>query len=523
MDTPQNDAKQHSVGQDLYDLSVGTTTATTSSSKGDVPLEKIDLDQPIADELYREPPSKRSRRITLDATAATMHSSNHQCQEDDQDVANIHNNGIERNDNSDLEAGEDCCSEGGDDLHCTQIVIDLASDSDDDDDDDDDEADKNDDNDDTDDSKSSSDDDQPLLSLLESPFDASSSTFSNVNKNDDEGAEDTDDDQPLIRLLQKPTVETQEEALSNKSFSSTKKCPSDKPVLSTRLDDDEARNDKLLNEQQPEALPVVLQGPSSCATQDPMLMTCFVCGACLKHIQSGWNGRLYHIKRCSKKHGVQAKDLRLNDDYELFADDDDNDDNMKKTPSSVNPYTSKPPSNWHGDAVIDLSIAASTKASGQQQLGDNNNVERPSVHNVLMAGARRMAQQQQQNGTTQSASKEPHAASTAPSVHSILMAGARRAAKIEKIRSQPKQNTGQNGKRGWGNRGRRIDYSQRACPAYKKIPGTDFGKFAKVISYYSATWILSRSDFDSHTAEPLLPIILSLKKSATAFSMLANH
>jgi DNA cross-link repair 1A protein len=56
------------------------------------------------------------------------------------------------------------------------------------------------------------------------------------------------------------------------------------------------------------------------------------------------------------------------------------------------------------------------------------------------------------------------------------MAGARRAAKTAQIKLTTAANSTWQQRKGqgqWGNRPR-IDYSKRACPAYKKIPGTDF-------------------------------------------------
>ena len=49
------------------------------------------------------------------------------------------------------------------------------------------------------------------------------------------------------------------------------------------------------------------------------ITVCSVCGNSLSHLQK-WESRIQHVKRCSKKFGVQAQDLCSNDDEELFED-----------------------------------------------------------------------------------------------------------------------------------------------------------------------------------------------------------
>ena len=194
-------------------------------------------------------------------------------------------------------------------------------------------------------------------------------------------------------------------------------------------------------------------------------MLCFVCGANLAHIKSGLKGRLNHIKRCSKTHGVQAKDVRHNDDQEMFVRQDISCTKVKS--SSINPYTSRPDNSWHGDAVVDLTIAghASDEVAGENAMGCavGNASSRPSLNDALMHGARMAAKP-----------KPP------PSLNSVLLAGARRIAKAAKIRAAGLVPGGavarNNNRRRWN----RVDYSKRACPSYKKIPGTDFGELIGV-------------------------------------------
>lgn len=173
------------------------------------------------------------------------------------------------------------------------------------------------------------------------------------------------------------------------------------------------------------------------------LKICFVCGASLTQIKAGYKGRLNHIKRCSKKHGVTVQDVRLNDDYELFTSEEPNSVRMFPANASKgvasNPYLRK--NKWHGDsAVEDLIVGNSAPSPGDR----------------VMAGVKQKA--------------------GAPSVHQILMAGARRAAKTAQIQ-QKVSAVAVTGKRPRYNNNSSTfsSYpSTRACPRYKKIPGTDF-------------------------------------------------
>jgi DNA cross-link repair 1A protein len=140
------------------------------------------------------------------------------------------------------------------------------------------------------------------------------------------------------------------------------------------------------------------------------LLICMVCGATLEHIKE-YGGRLNHIKRCSKKHGVTAKDVRLDDDIELFQEI-----SQKRSPTD-NPYTRK--NDWHGKSSKSLL---------------NSDAPQPlSINQMLMAGAKRA--QQIQKIQQQNIAKK-----------------ARSSSKKYSVKTTP--NT--------------------SCPAYKKIPGTDF-------------------------------------------------
>jgi DNA cross-link repair 1A protein len=142
------------------------------------------------------------------------------------------------------------------------------------------------------------------------------------------------------------------------------------------------------------------------------LSMCQTCGKLLLHIPT-WEGRLAHLKRCSQEHGVTAAHGVEDDMYTNL---------LKDGPISHNPVSSK---------------------------------KTTSVHEILMAGARRKAIQ------------EKH-----------------------KIEAQAAANK----------RPRRGGWSQRrsppsgACPSYKKIPGTDF----VVDGFYYAKPELTSNYFLTH-------------------------
>jgi hypothetical protein len=356
-------------------------------------------------------------------------------------------------------------SEGGDDLHCTQIVDLFDDDSDDDN--------NNDGN--NNHSNSQEDDNKPLIHWRQNrkgydEGDATSETI--VDLSEDEplsnflsrqeppekhGDRDRDheahgatmettidllqDDKPSIDLHDehKETMETivnlsQEELLVKFAGDYEERNATVETSIDLSQDDDEPLVN-LSRRQEPLATTTVT------ATADNDMSTCFVCGQSLTHITTGMKGRLNHVKRCSKKHGVTARDVRFDDDYELFTSTKDSEKTAKQssaatsistttTATTNNPY--KRVSSWHGNDV-------STSA------GD---------------------------GSFKPASSTP----APPSVFNVLMAGARRAAKTAQIKLTTAANSTWQQRKGqgqWGNRPR-IDYSKRACPAYKKIPGTDF-------------------------------------------------
>lgn len=168
---------------------------------------------------------------------------------------------------------------------------------------------------------------------------------------------------------------------------------------------------------------VTCQSPSDLASAS----TCFICGCSFDRVSTGFKGRLNHIKRCSKKHGVTGHEMKVNDDDEDFQTSP-----SRRVMNPDNPYT-RINDSWHADAEQDLKLA------GNKQTTMTSFFEAPvkSLNNVLMAGAKRIAK-----------------------TGDLLLAAA-----------QKKQQQKGTGKTGWGSS---RNYSNSPCPFYKKIPGTDF-------------------------------------------------
>jgi hypothetical protein len=166
---------------------------------------------------------------------------------------------------------------------------------------------------------------------------------------------------------------------------------------------------------------------------------CFICGSDFSTLSTGLKGRLNHLKRCSKKHGVSARDVKLNDDAEDFVVE-------PNTPAACtndnNPYLRKDDA-WHAGADVDLALANHghvTDAPGEAAKPASKQTKMPvrSLNNVLLAGARCVAKK-------------------------ANVLSARMNSKYTKTASS-----------GGIQKRKRVDYSNLSCPMYKKISGTDF-------------------------------------------------
>lgn len=162
-----------------------------------------------------------------------------------------------------------------------------------------------------------------------------------------------------------------------------------------------------------------------------LVKACFICGCSFARISTGYKGRLNHIKRCSKKHGVTAQDMKFNDDDEDFQA-------SPTTPYNPNnPYTRRNEA-WHGDAAEDLKLAGDP--AKQTTLTSFFEAPAKSLNNVLMAGAKRVAK-----------------------TGDLLLAVAQK--------KNQQQTAGKVKKKSWGYS---SGYSNTACPPFKKISGCDF-------------------------------------------------
>jgi DNA cross-link repair 1A protein len=261
-----------------------------------------------------------------------------------------------------------------------------------------------------------------------------------LSDDDENISEDDDDDEPILVDFQQPN----EDGIVD----------SDNEDVASARDMDGP--DSFLQEQQKlhsaglkSAMDVPMTVDGATYDDNKDLRTCLACGADLLHMASGYKGRLNHIKRCTKKLAYTARDVRLDDSHELFADPPDAGARSTVAPpaNGANPYLRK--NHWHGP--MDATLSASTTTNTLDVVPPNVATE-----------ARE---------TTQSNGSAPRSASD------MLMAGARAAAKRQKVEQQQEQ---VQPKKQWGKRQPRhpnaasSDRSRWSCPSFKKIPGTDF-------------------------------------------------
>lgn len=152
---------------------------------------------------------------------------------------------------------------------------------------------------------------------------------------------------------------------------------------------------------------------------------CFVCGADLTKL-AGFKGRLNHIKRCSKKHGVTARDVKVNDDCELFVSENASNDS------------------WHADAATDLALA-------NHNVAYNTGYKENTVNQKVAAVATN-------NNTTKQTTLGSFFQMPVRSLNNVLLAGARRMAKSNDIVNTKKSNGGSSN--GVNQKRKRVDYSK---------------------------------------------------------------
>ena len=134
---------------------------------------------------------------------------------------------------------------------------------------------------------------------------------------------------------------------------------------------------------------------------------CIVCGKSLKGLKH--QSRVNHIKRCSKKHGVTARDQRVDEDDHNHVGGEDETHVAPTAPSTRmvrdtgNPYV-RHSFHWHKGSEEDLALAqnptdtnttdrtaASTGTTRPEAIESSMATTARNLNNVLMAGARRMA------------------------------------------------------------------------------------------------------------------------------------
>jgi DNA cross-link repair 1A protein len=223
-------------------------------------------------------------------------------------------------------------------------------------------------------------------------------------------SDDEDDDVPLIQLVRQsiyhsgiPTDQNEEIKLpfGGSAESAASSNANDTKEIRTAIDDSS------------DIIPPFLDT----AVRSSESTVCFICGASLLAIQN-IKGRLAHVKRCSKKNGVSAKDIRWNDDHEMFIDASSSVNSNSPKSHLKNPYAKHSVT----DPVAGLTTTPALA----------------SVNNILMENARRAAR-----------------------IKKIQAAAAGAEAAAKRPEKQP-----------WWQA--RNQQQKGACPWYKMIPNTDF-------------------------------------------------
>ncbi|KAL3935950.1 MAG: hypothetical protein SGBAC_008637 [Bacillariaceae sp.] len=185
---------------------------------------------------------------------------------------------------------------------------------------------------------------------------------------------------------------------------------------------------------------------------------CFICGADLTKIKR----RVDHIKRCSKKHGITGRDVKINNDHEEFIDMNHLEQNDAAKPTN-NPYSKFREKDWHGNANKVLQEEA------------NNGGAWSSAATSAQSATTSISQNQ---GATRQMSLASFVTIPMRNLNNVLMGGARRISKVDEIVNQRADTRKASGtpsnSRKRGRFGNSNYSSTRSCPLYKRITGTDF-------------------------------------------------
>ena len=175
--------------------------------------------------------------------------------------------------------------------------------------------------------------------------------------------------------------------------------------------------------------------PSTSTSSDGDI--CFICGTSLSRLKR----RIDHIKRCSKKHGITGRDVRLVEDATKFSSD------ISKGVAE-SPCTEE--DNWHGDAEEILKLT--------------NQSENTTSRSTLKESSWPISAYDAKSG------KFVPPASTR-NLNNVLMAGSRRLEVIAKTTNKRGDIERGGGYKKARYNGRKENWN---CPMYKKITGTDF-------------------------------------------------
>ncbi|KAL7566296.1 hypothetical protein ACA910_013622 [Epithemia clementina (nom. ined.)] len=236
------------------------------------------------------------------------------------------------------------------------------------------------------------------------------------------------------------------------------------------------------------------------------LSLCPTCGACLAHIKT-WKGRVNHVKRCSKQHGVSANEIRIRleeeEDAAVLHDDanENGDGNWFSRSFSVGKAASyqhqSSSSSQHDQQLPPTTCTPSQKGPptgglpphSQKADKASNAVcanRPPSIMDMLMEGARRIAQVARKK---RKLSLEPNDERK----HSVAQQNAAGGGGRKRFHRQ--NNFASNAGNNQEYSSSYSSYKPRAgCPAYKKITGTDF----VVDGFYYAKPSLTQNYFLTH-------------------------
>ena len=195
---------------------------------------------------------------------------------------------------------------------------------------------------------------------------------------------------------------------------------------------------------------------------------CFICNSDLSNLKTGLKGRMNHIKRCGKKHGVKPGEGTTSMFDGLPESSSKQAKNVAAEATETNVSNS-----WHEDATIQLALS-------QDQCGKS--------------GEKSFQSYEKQSNL------DSYFVRPTRSLNKVLMAGARNAAVTMRINAKADEVRQRGGVtamgsmkgKGAGQWGRKRDPNR--CPKYKRIPNTSI----YVDAFHYASSALPQTHFLSH-------------------------